>query len=267
MSAIDPDFDFEHLPGIPAPLPPGERILWQGKPQWRELAIQAFHCRKVAIYFGLILGVVLISGWKQEATRMQLVDDSLITLFVGALALAILGTLAWLSAKVTIYTLTNKRIMIRFGIALQMTINLPFTQIAAANVRENRYGTGDIPLTLTDTSNVNYLVLWPHVRPWRLAAPQPMLRSVPHVQRLAALIAGVVQQQSVAIGHDQPASSEQSAVIAKAPAMVGDVGDSANDPVGGVSVAGPPTVATSGPERTGAAQGRPARPVPLGASR
>lgn len=191
----DADFDFEHQPGIPAPLPPGERLLWQGKPHWQTLAIHAFHVRKVAIYFALILTVVLISGWSEGASRMTLVDDALTTLLLAALALAILGTLAWLSARVTIYTLTTRRILIRFGIALQITMNLPFTRIAAASVRVNRSGSGDIPLTLTDTANVNYLVLWPHVRPWRFAAPQPMLRSVPHVQRLAALIAGVVEQQ------------------------------------------------------------------------
>ncbi len=194
----------------PRPLPAGERILWQGKPLWRTLAIRAFHCRKVAIYFGLVLAVVLISGWNEGATRMELVDDALITLFLCALALAILGTLAWLSAKVTIYTLTNKRILIRFGIALQVTINLPFTQIASANVRENSDGTGDIPLVLTDSTNVNYLVLWPHVRPWHLASPQPMLRAVPHVHRLATLISEVVQQPPPGVTSPDTASEDAS---------------------------------------------------------
>ena len=105
----DPDFDFEDQPGIPGPLPAGERVLWQGKPQWRELAIRAFHCRKVVVYFALVLIMVLASGWNEGATRMQLVDDALLTVFLGALALGILGTLAWLSARVTIYTLTNRR--------------------------------------------------------------------------------------------------------------------------------------------------------------
>ena len=212
----DPDFDFEDQPGIPGPLPVGERVLWQGKPQWRELAIRAFHCRKVVMYFALVLVLVLASGWNDGASRMQLVDDALLTVFLGVLALGILGTLAWLSARVTIYTLTNRRILIRFGIALQITINLPFNQIASADVRENRAGIGDIPLTLTDTANVNYLVLWPHVRPWHLAAPQPMLRSVPHVQRLASLIAHAVSQRADAIPGETDAATAESERIAAA---------------------------------------------------
>ncbi|MEY3475503.1 MAG: hypothetical protein RL087_1961, partial [Pseudomonadota bacterium] len=29
------EHEFEAAPGLPAPLPVGERILWQGAPQWR----------------------------------------------------------------------------------------------------------------------------------------------------------------------------------------------------------------------------------------
>ena len=48
------DFAFEPIRGLPDHLPKGERLLWQGAPDWRLLAIQAFHVRKVAIYFALI---------------------------------------------------------------------------------------------------------------------------------------------------------------------------------------------------------------------
>jgi hypothetical protein len=34
-----------------------------------------------------------------------------------------------------------------------------------------------------------YLVLWPHVRPWRLQAPQPMLRAIDDVAAVADLLA------------------------------------------------------------------------------
>ena len=51
----DGDFDFEPVPGLPAHLPEGEKLLWQGAPEWRDLAIRAFHVRKVAIYCGVLL--------------------------------------------------------------------------------------------------------------------------------------------------------------------------------------------------------------------
>ena len=46
------EHDFEPIRGLPGPLPEGETILWQGAPDWRVLAVQAFHVRAVAIYFG-----------------------------------------------------------------------------------------------------------------------------------------------------------------------------------------------------------------------
>ena len=38
------DFAFEPVRGLPAELPRGERLIWQGAPDWRLLAIQAFPC-------------------------------------------------------------------------------------------------------------------------------------------------------------------------------------------------------------------------------
>ena len=51
----DTDHDSRAVSGLPEPLPAGERMIWQGKPDWRALALRAFHVRKVAIYFGVLL--------------------------------------------------------------------------------------------------------------------------------------------------------------------------------------------------------------------
>jgi len=51
------EHEWEAAPGLPAPLPQGETVLWQGSPDWRQLALHAFHVRKIAIYFGLMLAV------------------------------------------------------------------------------------------------------------------------------------------------------------------------------------------------------------------
>jgi hypothetical protein len=42
------DFAFEPVPGLPAPLPKGERILWQGSPRWQSLARTAYYVNIVA---------------------------------------------------------------------------------------------------------------------------------------------------------------------------------------------------------------------------
>jgi len=161
------DFDFEHSPGIPAPLPPGEHVIWQGSPDRWEVAKSAFHIRKLALYFALIFIIQAVSI-VQSGTQPLLASLTL-TIILSLVGLAIPAVLAYLTSRVTIYTVTNERILIRFGIALQMTINLPFTQISAADVRVDKNGFGDIPLVLKDTERVNYFVLWPHVRPWNVS--------------------------------------------------------------------------------------------------
>ena len=48
------EHEWEAAPGLPSALPAGERVVWQGAPNWRSLAIHAFHVPKVAMYFSLI---------------------------------------------------------------------------------------------------------------------------------------------------------------------------------------------------------------------
>jgi len=201
------DFDFEHSPGIPAPLPPGEHILWQGSPDRWEIAKSAFHIRKIAVYFALILIIQMASSLLTDSATP--VASSLKTVLLSFAGLGILGTLAWLTARVTIYTITNKRVLIRFGIALQITINLPFSQISAADMRVGKNGFGDLPLTLKDSRRVNYLVLWPHVRPWNFSRPQPMLRSIANVEHVARILSATVVQEN-------PESSADTSVTGRA---------------------------------------------------
>ena len=66
------EHEWEAAPGLPSALPKGERVVWQGAPDWKRLAIHAFHVRKVALYFALMLAVQAINltapdsgvGWK-----------------------------------------------------------------------------------------------------------------------------------------------------------------------------------------------------------
>ena len=49
------EHEFEASHGLPAALPKGERILWQGSPDVKSLTRHAFHVPKLAAYFGLLL--------------------------------------------------------------------------------------------------------------------------------------------------------------------------------------------------------------------
>ena len=208
------EHEFEAAHGLPEPLPAGERILWQGAPDWRVLARKAFHARKLAIYFGVILvlraaTVLSTGGTVAEAAKALLMLAPLVLLAVGASLL-----MAWLTSRTTVYTITDKRVVMRIGIVLSLTFNLPLRQLATAGLRLDADGNGDIPLTLSGTDTIAFLHLWPHARPWHVARPEPMLRCVPDAALVSRVLAGAWSHATgvqVALGGDGVAVAAQPA--------------------------------------------------------
>lgn len=174
---------------LPAPLPVGERVIWQGKPSFRGLALRSFHIREVAIYFGLLLLWRLWSNWSHGLPAGEAVTSALWLVVPAVSGIAVLAGLAWLFQRAACYTITNKRVLFQFGVALPMTMNIPLGKIANAALKTYRDGSGDIPLGLSETGRVSYLLLWPHVRPWRLRSSEPMLNSIPDAAAVAAKLA------------------------------------------------------------------------------
>jgi len=183
------EHEFEPVRGLPAELPAGERMLWQGAPRWRSLAVQAFHVRKVAVYFVLLAAFQAAAVLADGSTLAEAAVASSWLVVLGVAAVALLATLAWLAARGTVYTLTDRRVVMRFGIALPMTVNLPFTVVESAAAGRRSDGTFDLALTLARGTRVGYLVNWPNVRPWHFSRPEPMLRALPDGERAAALLA------------------------------------------------------------------------------
>jgi hypothetical protein len=167
--------------GLPGRLPDGEHVVWQGAPEWKRLALDAFHVRGISAYFGLLMLWALIVG--------SGLSGMMITLAAAGAAVALLCGLAWLISRSTVYTLTNKRIVLRMGVALPKCINIPLVIIGNAAMKRNRDGSGDIPLALIGPDRMGYAMLWPHARPWKVANPEPMLRALPDVEAVSALIA------------------------------------------------------------------------------
>lgn len=176
------EHEFEAEPGLPESLPAGERILWQGAPDWRSLALNVFHLRQLAIYFALMIGVqVLYLRGEPEGAMLPslIVSGSLAVIALGLLALT-----AWLSARTTLYTLTSRRVVMRIGIVLTITLNVPLRQLRGADVLNRAGGAGDLTLALAGRERIGWLHLWPHARPWDLSDPKPALRCVPEIEAL-----------------------------------------------------------------------------------
>jgi hypothetical protein len=182
---------------LPGPLPEGEHVLWQRSPHWRALAKRPFQLDKLAIYFALIVGWVAVSAFL-DSGEMSAVARSLTWALppaLGVLGLVLLT--AWLYARTTVYTITNRRIVIQTGLALDTAVNLPFTTVNSADIKTFRDGTGDIEITMGGP-RLLYSMIWPHVRFLRLNRPAPVLRALESPDHVADVL-------SKALAADQPA--------------------------------------------------------------
>lgn len=182
------EYEFEPVKGLPEHLPPGEEMLWQGVPRWTTLARRAFHIWKVAVYFAVIIVWRVFANYSAGETLAEIATGALWVLALGAVAIGGLMLLAWAMSRATVYTITSRRVVMRFGVAIQMIVNFPFAQIQSAEMRRNKDDTGDIPLVLEKSARTSYLLQWPHVRPWHFSHPQPMLRAIPDVVTVAGIL-------------------------------------------------------------------------------
>ena len=191
----------------PADLPPGETVLWRGKPDWRHLALDAFCAPWVTLYFVGIGTWHLATTLHDGGTRAQALVAASAVLIPLAASLALVSLLAWLSARATVFTVTDRRIVLCYGVALPALINVPLHTIEALRVRRGFAGCGDLALTLPRAGRLSFHQLWPYARPWHLFPAAPMLRSVPGAAAVSVLVAGAVK-----------AAAEREALQAGAPA-------------------------------------------------
>lgn len=185
---IEDDFNFEPVRGLPEQLPADEHILWQGAPDPWRLACEAFKLRWVAAYF------ILLSLWRvgvsaADFPMAQAITHGVPFVVLGLVACGVLYVLALVQARSTVYTLTNKRVAMRIGAALTMTLNLPYNWIGTAGLSLSSGGHGTLAFELIGDTRLSFLMSWPHVRPWRMARTQPALRCIPDAQEVAALFA------------------------------------------------------------------------------
>ena len=182
------DFKFEPIRGLPEELPSDEQILWQGSPNALRLARDAWALNWVIGYFTLLtIWRVGVSSADVPFTTALLHGVPFV--LAGVVVALLLYVIAAIQARSTVYTLTNKRVCMRIGAALTMTLNLPYVCIANAQATVRTDGTGTIMLELTGETRLSYLMTWPHVRPWNMRRTQPALRAIPEAAMVAAIFA------------------------------------------------------------------------------
>ncbi|MEF3046752.1 photosynthetic complex putative assembly protein PuhB [Pseudotabrizicola sp. L79] len=189
----DRDFNFEYKPGLPAPLPAGEDILWQGKPDTATLAREAFKIRWITGYM-LVLALWQGGSAYADGGAGYAIARLIPYLVLAVAAYGVVYGLAWMQARAAIYTITNARVILRVGAALPITYTLPFTCIETASLASDGIkGTGTLALQTKGNMRLSYAVLWPHVRPWHIRLPQPALRAIPDATQAARILADAAQ--------------------------------------------------------------------------
>lgn len=174
-------------------LAPGEEVVWRGAPTFRGIVREVFHMRAASGYFVVLFAFDALQAWRKGLAPAKALHDTVPLMAITVLALAILAVLAFLVARTTRYTMTDRRIILHYGVAITATLSIPFSQILSAEAAVYRDHTGDIALTLKGGNRMPYLKLWPHARAWQLSQPQPMLRVVPQAAVVSGLLARALQ--------------------------------------------------------------------------
>lgn len=171
-------------------------MIWQGEPEPWAIANRVFHVRTLAVYFVALMVVHLVyqlmdgGGWPEILAGLSW------QLAISLTALGLLTGAGFLYARSTVYTFTNRRLVLRSGVAVPMMVNVPWSNVESAGLRVCSDGTGDIVFSAHKDQKLYRMMLWPHVRPWRFRHVEPLLRGIPDPQRVAKLLAGAVRAGS-----------------------------------------------------------------------
>jgi len=208
------EHEFEAAPGLPEKLPAGEHILWQGAPEWRSLGVATFGLRTLAMYLLVMWLLQFAHLWDQGSSALEMTKYLGISAAFATCAWALLGGFAYLVSSNSLYTLTNRRVVMRIGVVLGLTLNLPYRQIAGASLKPLARGTGDLAIQIKPDSHIAYLHLWPHARPWHFKAPQPTLRSIAGAEAVSNML---LQAWRLENPHERMLVGEASSAPATAP--------------------------------------------------
>jgi hypothetical protein len=182
------EYELEAEYGLPEKLPEGEYVIWQGAPEFWGMAKDIFYIRPVIAYFVFLVIYRIYDGIVLDHTIKAIAISAAWMLAMSLVCVGLLAALAYYTVSSTAYTMTNRRVVMRIGIAMQMSFNLPYKEITSADFTAKKDGSGHIPLKINADTKIAYFHLWPHVRPMNFNHPEPMLRNIKNVEQVATLL-------------------------------------------------------------------------------
>lgn len=188
------EHEIEPVPGLPGLPPAGEVILWQGRPSAKLLSRHLLKVRWIGGYF-LVLAVWAVASGVHDGREMGgLLFSIAILAALAAVLVGMIELFAWAVEKTTLYTITTERVVMRFGVALSMTLNLPFRKIEAVSTAKLDAMGGMIAIAVAPDTRLSWLIQWPHVRGWRFSRPEPSLVYLPDVEKAASVLSAAFVQ-------------------------------------------------------------------------
>ncbi len=214
------EHEYEPIPGLPEKLPRGEVILWQGRPNGRAIARRVMKTRWFTAYFVILAGWAMITGLYDGRGIGESLFSAGALLVLGTITVGLIELYAWGVEKTTLYTITNQRIVMRIGVALPFTMNLPFARIISADIRRLGSDIGDVAVRIHREERISWLMTWPHVRALRIFKAEPALRCIPKVEEAGQRLADALRKYndaetpriSVERSDERPAGPEDASV-------------------------------------------------------
>jgi hypothetical protein len=188
----------QYLPGIGEALPAGERIRWRGRPRAGLIARHVLKSRAITGYM-LVMVALAVATAVRELSGPDLARVLVLPVLLMLVALGVLWSFAWLHARCTEYIITDRRVVLQVGIALDMSINIPLRVVASGDVVRYKDGSGAIALTILPEYKLAWLALWPHAKTWEFKNPMPMLIGLADVATPAAALREAVAADGDAV--------------------------------------------------------------------
>ena len=186
--------EFEPTFGFPESLPASEKVLWQGSPCAWLIARRIFFLPHLFFYFLTLSCLALILN-SEVLTLKDLFIKFLSYMSLGMVAIFLLLAISYFISSTTVYSVTDKRVVMRIGIVLNLSLNIPFSKIETAAYKEYPDKSGDISLNLVPDNKIAYLHLWPHCRPWFFSSPRPRLSCLKDAEVVASRLTSSWEEQ------------------------------------------------------------------------
>ena len=191
---MEPKTSFRLTKEIEKSVPPNEKVLWTGRPNWVSLAYRAYGLKYFLFYF-LITCLYCAATLEGDFSWMALLIDFVPFLISGTLAALILTFLAFISSNHTYYVLTDHRVVIQTGIALVFLLNMPIKNIQSVDRQNLRKGCGNISFSSETGKRIPFFSCWPSVRPGYFVRPKPSFRCVENILEVEEILISLVKMK------------------------------------------------------------------------